>query len=160
MDEELGDGDDDAVQRLRRVWAARLSPLQAPGGEARLRHAIRSTASHPRAPEPEPREGAHVLATAARRTAAWLKLDAATFEAATGLALHADTVPPSDSGCWDRSLAFVQLGGRLERKLGRRGVVVDWLRATHLQLRPTPLAVLGTVKGVQTIHDYLDHFER
>jgi hypothetical protein len=95
--------DDDPVERVRRDWQGRLSNLSAPGADARLRRAmsvpVRLRGLKAGAPEPALEDGAVVLAKAARRTGAWLKLTPAVFETATGLVLH---------GCSARlSLAFL-----------------------------------------------------
>jgi hypothetical protein len=164
MDDDRPRGLDDAVLRLRPDWAGRLSTLRAPGGDARLRRVPRSPAdlrgTRAQAPEPEPRDARQVLAKAARRTARWLGLDAEVFETATGLELDGESVPTPETDRWDRCFALVQLGGRLERSLGRRGIVLAWLHGRHVQLRPTPVRVLGTAGGLQAINDYLDQFER
>lgn len=105
-------------------------------------------------------DGAAVLAKAARYTGAWLGLDENVFEAATGLAMTGSEVPSPDGPAWAKCLSLVRLGGRLESRLGRRGMVRAWLRSRHLVLVPTPLAVLGTPGGLQVVADYLAGFER
>ncbi|WP_133500059.1 antitoxin Xre/MbcA/ParS toxin-binding domain-containing protein [Cognatilysobacter terrigena] len=164
MAEDDGQDPPEAGKRLRRNGDGRLSNSQAPGSDAALRRAARSTVClrglRAGALASAPPGDAEVLAKAARRTALWLKVDAVVFETATGLELHGDTEPAIETDVWDRCLALVTLGGRLERALGRRGVVVAWLHGAHLQLQPTPMAVLGTVGGLQVVHAYLDAFER
>ena len=156
--------DDDPVERVRRDWQGRLSGLSVPGTDARLRRAMRRPVRlrglKAGAPEPELEDGAVVLAKAARRTGAWLKLAPGVFETATGLALQGEDVPAPGSDSWDRCLALVQLGGRLERRLGRRGVVHRWLRSPNSTLTPTPLDVLSRPGGVQALADHLDAFDR
>lgn len=156
--------DDDPVERVRRDWQGRLSTLRAPGANARLRRAMRTPVRlrglKAGAPEPELEDGAVVLAKTARRTGAWLKLTPGVFETATGLALQGETLPTPASDSWDRCLALVQLGGRLERRLGRRGVVARWLCSPNATLEPSPLDVLSTPGGVQALTDHLNAFDR
>lgn len=155
---------DDPIERVRLDWQGRLSWLDAPGADARLRRAMRRPVRlhslKAGAPEPEFVDGARVLAKAARRTAIWLKVPSAIFEAATGLALAAEDVPSQGSVTWSRCLLFVEVGGRLERRLGRRGVVHGWLCSRSADLEPTPMAVLGAPGGLQSLVDYLTAFDR
>lgn len=138
--------------------------LRAPGASARLNRAfrrpVRLRGLRAGAHDHDDVDAGAVLAKAARYTARWLGLDPELFEVATGLAWHRDVTPALDSQEWARCLALVQLGGRLESKLGRRGMVRAWLTGRHLQLEPTPLDVLAAPDGLAALHRYLDAFER
>lgn len=155
---------DDGIERLRREYEGRLSMLQAPGTTARLNRAMRRPV-HLRGlragsqDEVDVDAGA-VLVKAARHTARWLGLDPELFARATGLPWRGDATPAVGSEEWARCLALVQLGGRLESKLGRRGTVRAWLRGRHVQLVPTPLDVLAAPGGLAALNGYLDAFER
>lgn len=100
-----------------------------------------------------------VLAKAVRRTAVWLGLDKEALCAATGLDPSALTVRAEDEATWSACLVLVCLAGRLERLLGQRRMVLQWMRSPHTVLQPNPGAVL-TTHGPQKISDYLDTFER
>jgi hypothetical protein len=73
---------------------------------------------------------------------------------------NGEDVPTPRNESWDRCLALVRLGGRLERRLGRRGVVRHWLQTPNATLAPTPLDVLSRPGGVQALVDHLDAFDR
>ena len=164
MDEDELHGLDGPVERMRRDWEGRLSTIQGRGGDARLRRAMRYSVRlrgrKAGVPEPPLADGAVLLAKAARRTAVWLGLDAATFESATGLALVGYSIPIAGTPSWAACLVLVRLAGRLERQLGRRGVVRAWLHSPHTALEPNPVGVLAMPDGARLIADYLDHFER
>lgn len=125
-----------------------------------MRRPVRLGGLRAGAPEPEPADGAVVLAKAARRTGRWLKLTPELFHAVSGLSSDGDVAPQPETPEWDRCLTLVRLGGKLERMLGRRGVVCTWLRARNLALEPTPIAVLAMPDGLAAVMGYLDQFER
>ena len=155
---------EDPLARLRREANGRLSMLRAPGANARLaraaRRPMRLRGLRAGAPEPVDVDAGAVLLKAARHTARWLGLEPEVFHTATGLAWDGAVPPALDSAEWTRCLALVRLGGRLEAKLGRRGVVRAWLTVQNLQLRPTPLAVLARPDGLSSLNAYLDAYER
>lgn len=138
--------------------------LRAPGANARLarvaRRPVRLRGLKAGAAEPVDVDAGAVLLKAARHTARWLGLEPEVFHTATGLAWDGAVPPALESAEWTRCLALVRLGGRLEAKLGRRGVVRAWLTGQNLELRPTPLTVLAQAGGLAALHGYLDAFER
>lgn len=138
--------------------------LRAPGANARLaraaRRPVRLRGLKVGAPEPVEVDAGAVLLKAARHTAQWLSLEPEVFPMATGLAWDGAVPPVLDSDEWARCLALVRLGGRLEAKLGRRGVVRAWLTGQNLELSPTPLAVLARPNGLSSLNAYLDAYER
>jgi hypothetical protein len=155
---------EDPVERLRREYEGRLSMLRAPGSSARLNRAFRRPVRL-RGLRAGMQQDVHVdagavLAKAARHTARWLGLAPEVFRSATGLPWQGDATPALDTEEWARCLALVQLGGRLESKLGRRGVVRTWLKGRHLELKPTPLDVLAGPDGLAAVQEYLEAFER
>jgi hypothetical protein len=171
----MQDGDDeelDPVAQLREEWKARLSGLNVPGANRRLQGNMSAPrpqgrtllVGDPDVPSTVP--AGVVLAKSARRTAQWLRLDPALFEALTGLELqHEPTSQPSaelrpQTREWRNALEVVYLGFRLEQCLGTRDAATAWLRGHNTALGLTPQAAMDADRETRRVLAYVEQHLR